>query len=377
MATNKAHIDPYLFERHFHAFRTFVEEKSGSAFLSFASNRYTDSEEGYKSDVYRSGRDALGFQAWERATVGNGVIARAVIAAIQLPDNNLLKWQEIYGEEGVPHRALLKAIEINDQLRSFEECLFRLYREEKAEQSFTELVSLFGKKYSLIAYLLFLKDRTKYLPIATTFFDRTFELLGAQFKTTRRCSWENYLEYVRLITEIKAMLGEALAAEISLLDAHSFAWILASQMERENKLPDVNEYVSLPVSEREAIVKARIGQGRFRQSLIDYWSGCAVTGCLEAALLRASHIKPWAQATLPERVNLYNGLLLSPALDACFDAGYVSFDDEGAILISEAFVAHDAAALGINSQMRLRRVDPDHKKYVAFHREHVFRRKGK
>ncbi|RKY67696.1 MAG: HNH endonuclease, partial [Candidatus Latescibacterota bacterium] len=31
---------------------------------------------------------------------------------------------------------------------------------------------------------------------------------------------------------------------------------------------------------------------------------------------------------------MYNGLLLSPNLDACFDSGFISFDDAGNILIS-------------------------------------------
>jgi predicted restriction endonuclease len=145
-------------------------------------------------------------------------------------------------------------------------------------------------------------------------------------------------------------------------------------MEKEDKLADVREYLSLLPSEREAIVKARIGQGRFRDSLIEYWSACAVTGCAENALLVASHIKPWAKAELVERLSLYNGLLLSPALDACFDSGYISFDDEGKILISERLTRDDARALGIHTDMLLRRVEPQHKKYLAFHRDHIFKR---
>lgn len=169
------------------------------------------------------------------------------------------------------------------------------------------------------------------------------------------------------------MLAESLDPETTLLDAHSFAWILAAQMWKANKTANTQEYRNLPSSKREAIIKARIGQGRFRQSLIEYWSTCVVTVCKDDVLLRASHIKPWRDATPEECLDLYNGLLLSPALDVCFDSGYVSFDDEGGILISERLTADDAKALGINSKMRLRRVEPKHKKYLAFHREHIFK----
>jgi hypothetical protein len=82
---------------------------------------------------------------------------------------------------------------------------------------------------------------------------------------------------------------------------------------------------------RETIVQSRIGQGQFRLSLIAYWQGCSVTGCSQVEILKASHIKPWRDCTNDERLNVYNGLLLLPNLDACFDIGFVSFSDEGKI----------------------------------------------
>jgi predicted restriction endonuclease len=369
MALENPHINPYLFEQQVRAFKSYVEEQSGLAFVSFASNPYTEKQEGYKYEIHRAGREALAFQAWKQSDIGTGDIVGAVIAAIEIPNSNLVPWQGRFGKEARPHQPLYEAENQQDQLPHIEECLFKLYREEHDEESFARLVGVFGKTYPLIAYLFFLKDRSKYLPIAPTFFDRAFEHLGAEFKTAHRCSWENYSIYVALIGELKAMLTENLGGEVTLLDAHSFAWMLAAQMAQENKLANVQEYLSLPATEREAIVKARVGQGKFRQTLINYWSVCAVTGCKEEGLLRASHIKPWAKATLVERLSLYNGLLLSPALDACFDSGYVSFDDDGRILISERFRAEDAYALGINADMRLKRVEPEHKKYLAFHRE--------
>ncbi len=38
---------------------------------------------------------------------------------------------------------------------------------------------------------------------------------------------------------------------------------------------------------RDTLIKARLGQGRFRQDLITYWKGCAVTGCKCLKALRA------------------------------------------------------------------------------------------
>lgn len=60
-----------------------------------------------------------------------------------------------------------------------------------------------------------------------------------------------------------------------------------------------------------ALVKARIGQGKFRDSLLKKFGvECVVTGINQEAFLVASHIKPWAVATNDERLDENNGLLL-------------------------------------------------------------------
>jgi hypothetical protein len=75
----------------------------------------------------------------------------------------------------------------------------------------------------------------------------------------------------------------------------------------------VTTYADAPETEREAIIAARRRQRRFRNALIDLWAGkCAVTKSRALALLRPSHIKPWREATNAERLDPYNGLLLTP-----------------------------------------------------------------
>ncbi|MCP4115803.1 MAG: hypothetical protein GY737_10425 [Desulfobacteraceae bacterium] len=373
MATDKPGINPYLFERQFHAFRMFVEEKAGVPFVSFGSHPYTEEQEGYKYEIHKAARGALAFQTWKRKDIGNGEIIAATIKSIEIPQSNLVPWQGRFGKEARPQQPLYEAQNDPERRKFVENCLFRLYHESTEVESFDELISIFGRTYPLLAYFYFIKDRSKYLPIAPTFFDRAFELLGADFKTSRCCSRENYANYIGLIGELKDMLAHELSTEVTLLDAHSFAWMLSAQMESEKKLADVEEYLSLSSTEQEAIVKARIGQGQFRKSLINYWSVCAVTGCSEPGLLRASHIKPWSKSTVTERLSLYNGLLLSPALDLCFDSGYVSFDDTGNIMLSEKLSEGDLTALGIHRNMKLAKIEPDHKKHMAYHRENIFK----
>ncbi len=136
------------------------------------------------------------------------------------------------------------------------------------------------------------------------------------------------------------------------------------------------EMETLPTStEAERLVVQRVGQNIFRNALVDYWQGrCAVTGLDIVPLLRASHIKPWAVCgTNSERLDVFNGLLLAPHLDALFDGGWISFSDDGALLVSRTLPAVALTQLGIHIEWRLENVSPRHKWYLAYHRENVFR----
>lgn len=127
-------------------------------------------------------------------------------------------------------------------------------------------------------------------------------------------------------------------------------------------------------TEAERLVVQRLGQDIFRDALLVYWGGsCPLSGISHPRLLRASHMRPWAAcASDAERLDVHNGLLLAAHLDAAFDAGLVSFDDAGALLVSPALEAADAERLGLAGLQRLEGLRPAHLPYLLFHREWVF-----
>lgn len=127
-------------------------------------------------------------------------------------------------------------------------------------------------------------------------------------------------------------------------------------------------------TERDALIRARIGQGAYREALIAYWGCCAVTGCTDLKMLRASHVKPWRHASHAERLDPYNGLLLTPNLDLAFDQGLITFDDQGLIQLSSDLDPDSAAALHLHTSLSLRQIKPPHRAYLAWHREHLFRK---
>ena len=136
------------------------------------------------------------------------------------------------------------------------------------------------------------------------------------------------------------------------------------------------ETAGLPrTTETERLVVQRVGQNLFRAALLDYWRGrCCVTGLDVSELLRASHMKPWAKCTTDnERLDVFNGLLLAPHLDALFDGGWISFADDGTLLIC-ATLSHAARLqLGLSVGWRLNGLKPEHAIYLGFHRLYNFR----
>jgi predicted restriction endonuclease len=136
---------------------------------------------------------------------------------------------------------------------------------------------------------------------------------------------------------------------------------------------DIDEIIKNPEissTDKSMLVKTRVGQGRFRESLIEYWGQCALTGYAATNFLVASHIKPWRAANDVERLDAFNGILLLPNLDKAFDLGYISFNENGAVKLSEFIETPEKLGISVNMGIQL---TAQHQNYMAYHREHIFR----
>jgi putative restriction endonuclease len=135
------------------------------------------------------------------------------------------------------------------------------------------------------------------------------------------------------------------------------------------------ETAHLGNTEIERIEKVRVGQEIFRKALLAYWKAtCPITGITDNALLRASHIIPWARCeTDAERLDVHNGLLLSSLWDAAFDEGLVTFDDEGRPIVSPDLTDAAIAALQLGNATPLP-LTPEHRVRLAWHRTNLWQR---
>lgn len=136
-----------------------------------------------------------------------------------------------------------------------------------------------------------------------------------------------------------------------------------------SEIKKVEKNDNLEYTEIQSIKKSRIGQGLFRNNLIQYWKGCSISGYQFVDILIASHIKPWVDSNNTERLNTYNGLLLLPNFDKLFDKGYISFNSNGKIIFSRFFPETDRHLLNITPDTALKKVEEKHFSFLKYHND--------
>uniref|UniRef100_UPI00404869FE HNH endonuclease n=1 Tax=Algoriphagus sp. TaxID=1872435 RepID=UPI00404869FE len=163
------------------------------------------------------------------------------------------------------------------------------------------------------------------------------------------------LELLQIYFWKPTMIGGSSRFQIKNIDR------VSEQRKRKYKIP--NE------TERSGLVTSRVGQGYYRQQIIEKWEGkCPVTNSNILKILISSHIVPWSESTDEERLDVENGILLSPTLDSLFDKNLISFEDTGEMILSKTLTLNDLKVLGIPNGVKIK-VTEGMKKYLKKHRE--------
>jgi hypothetical protein len=151
----------------------------------------------------------------------------------------------------------------------------------------------------------------------------------------------------------------------------------------ELKIPDVDknytayaeplfwQELDKPIStERSSLVTSRVGQGAYRKSILHRWRyECAVTKFDDPRILIASHIVPWKDSTDDERLDVDNGILLSPTYDALFDRHLITFDEKGKIVLSDQIMRGSFLKIGVTGSEELQRIHEGNIGYLRLHQE--------
>jgi putative restriction endonuclease len=136
------------------------------------------------------------------------------------------------------------------------------------------------------------------------------------------------------------------------------------------KNPNISE------TEKEALIKARMGQGKFRDEVISLHRKCPFTGVSNSKFLRASHLKPWASCDNQERLDPLNGIPLTPVADQLIDEGFATFDDSGRVIFSPFLNPDESLLMGIDvgKNYEIRIHDKRQLKYIEYHRNNIFKK---
>jgi hypothetical protein len=177
------------------------------------------------------------------------------------------------------------------------------------------------------------------------------------------------------LAEVPQAMADALIALIGQAYWDAYATVAAFQTVEapETTPPSANRTLPGPTF-RDQIVRARRGQGVFRANVLLREERCRVTGVDEPRHLKASHIKPWRDATDTERLDGANGLLLSPHIDHLFDEGYITFSASQELVLVPEVRTKLLDAWGIEESVRVGAFTREQGAYLDYHRANVFKR---
>ncbi len=130
--------------------------------------------------------------------------------------------------------------------------------------------------------------------------------------------------------------------------------------------------LNLSGKSKETVVKVRVNQGVFRDRLLKRFNSCCLCGLSNRNLLIASHIKPWNVCGPEEKLDIDNGFLMCPNHDRLFDQGWITFDDDGEIIIADRLTENDRVTLNIKNGMNISLTEKN-RKYLQYHRKVVFK----
>lgn len=202
------------------------------------------------------------------------------------------------------------------------------------------------------------------------FLDRIVPLLPTKHSPIQKNGHGNQGCYLASISSELGLLILSLASEV---DPNAIQLAHEIEIEGEESFEEqVIQASEIPETEKQQLVRSRVGQGIFRMRVAQQEKKCRLTGVDNLAFLVASHIKPWRHSDNDERLNGSNGLLLSPHVDKLFDRGWISFCDDGQVLISEQ-AKSVAEAWGLAGAPSVGAFNAKQQVFLKYHREKIFK----
>jgi len=220
-------------------------------------------------------------------------------------------------------------------------------------------------------YIVSLEYRELEVPLSIRdYFDKIAPLLPLKYSAFQEDGGGNQGYLYPCNEELSIKLLEC----ISMLNIYS-----PSDEQLEFSIDDVRRTEQNPLAiliaetESEARMKIRLGQQKFRKSLMPLWKNeCPLCGIKMDVVLRASHSKPWKDSLNHERLDPYNGVLLCCNHDALYDKGLITFDGKGKLLISDEIAKEEYGIYKLKEGIQIPAL-AENKPYFKWHKRKIFR----
>jgi len=181
----------------------------------------------------------------------------------------------------------------------------------------------------------------------------------------------------QLMLRLADLIGEdlPLIVRAELIGEETYSEPLSEVLLWEEHLRcEIASDTSLKDTERESLVIARRGQGVFKKRVQRFEQRCRITFVDRIEHLRASHCRPWRDSDHQQRLDGENGLLLTPSMDHLFDRGFISFREDGHLLVSPVAHKESLNKMGVplHSDISTGSFIQGQKRYMEYHRDCIF-----
>lgn len=168
---------------------------------------------------------------------------------------------------------------------------------------------------------------------------------------------------------IRGVLYRDLGKRFKKIDTSVYALV---NYDLDNLIPNATDDKKIATTEKEVIAQVRLYQSKYREQLLKHLKQCPFTGITDKRLLVASHIKPWCLSSSEEKLDIYNGFILSPLYDRLFDQGLITFTSDKHIIYSSTLSAKTLAIIRIDNDYCENLPAAHREKYLQFHNEKIF-----
>lgn len=148
-----------------------------------------------------------------------------------------------------------------------------------------------------------------------------------------------------------------------------YTYISKNELEEISK-KDISE------KRKDDLIKSRIGQGKYREKLLEECSFCPITLVNDERILIASHIKPWSKSDDREKVDPKNGFILTPTYDKLFDKGFITFTSDRKILVSPWISPMNLKRLNLKNGNTINNLPMDafREEYLKYHYNNIYKK---